>query len=374
MRERFMLGLDQENGVLYWIAASHLMGVRTRMLHHWLAAKGDYQSLFSSSRNHLEHEGFTAVEIEQIKNIPWDRIESEQQSCANKAEILTLHDVRYPPLLKEISDPPLVLYVAGDATLLSLPQLAMVGSRHPSSFGLEKASQFAKTLSDKGLIITSGLALGIDGACHQGALSGSGKTIAVMGTGLGRIYPQAHYNLAEQIKQHGAIVSEFPWNTPPSPWNFPRRNRIISGLSVGVLVVEAALGSGSLITARCAVEQNREVFAMPGSIHHPLARGCHQLIRQGAKLVESAQDIIEELTSFIDFFKESDKIPEPQASLHDLEETQRKLLNHIDYAATAMDVIQTRSRLTASQVSSILLFLELKGYIEAVQGGYMRIS
>lgn len=361
-----------QNDLIYWLATSHLPGVKISKLLHWLNVKGDYSSLFSTSVADLTAAGFTTTEAEKIKNIHWQTIEAEQRWYGEKGTVLTFKDPRYPALLKEIADPPLVLYICGDVELLSLPQLAMVGSRHPSPLGYEKAGQFAKALSEKGLIITSGLALGIDSACHQGALAANGKTIAVMGTGLNQIYPRTNQGLAEKIMQQGAVISEFPLNTPPLPWHFPRRNRIISGLSLGVLVVEAAVSSGSLITARYAVEQNREVFAIPGSINHPLARGCHQLIRQGAKLVESAADIIEELEPLTTFVNQQATAVEDNGAGDSLDGQQNMLLSYIDYSVTPFDAIRWRSGLTPSEVSSMLLVLELKGYVQTIQGGYIR--
>lgn len=211
-------------------------------------------------------------------------------------QLLCWDDPGYPALLAEIGNAPPLLYVAGDASLLERPQLAMVGSRRASAAGLDTARAFARILAGGGFVITSGLALGIDGAAHQGALDVAGKTVAVLGTGLERIYPNRHRGLATRIvEEGGALVSELPLDCPPQPSNFPRRNRIISGLSLGVLVVEASPSSGSLITARLAAEQGREVYAIPGSIHHPGARGCHQLIREGAALVEKVEDILEAL-------------------------------------------------------------------------------
>ncbi|MDH4569776.1 DNA-protecting protein DprA [Pseudomonas sp. BN414] len=210
--------------------------------------------------------------------------------------LLCWDDPGYPALLTEIGNAPPLLYVAGDASLLERPQLAMVGSRRASAAGQDTARAFARSLAGGGFVITSGLALGIDGAAHLGALEATGKTVAVLGTGLQRIYPNRHRSLAARIvEEGGALVSEFPLDCPPQPSNFPRRNRIISGLSLGVLVVEASPSSGSLITARLAAEQGREVYAIPGSIHHPGARGCHQLIREGAALVEKVEDILEAL-------------------------------------------------------------------------------
>lgn len=210
--------------------------------------------------------------------------------------LLMWDDPNYPGLLAELSDAPPLLFVAGAPALLERPQLAMVGSRRASRPGLDTAQAFARSLAGGGFVITSGLALGIDGAAHNGALDVGGATVAVLGTGLQHLYPARHVGLAARIvEQGGALVSELPLDSPPQASNFPRRNRIISGLSLGVLVVEASPSSGSLITARLAVEQGREVYAIPGSIHHPGARGCHQLIREGATLVESVEDILQAL-------------------------------------------------------------------------------
>lgn len=213
--------------------------------------------------------------------------------------ILTLVDTAYPHRLRHIPAPPPVLYVKGQARLLNHPQIGIVGSRHPSAEGLRNAYGFAKQLSASGIVVTSGLALGIDGASHEGALAGPGPTIAVLGSGLNQIYPKRHCSLANKITSNGALVSELPIYASPQKEFFPRRNRIISGLSVGVLVVEAAKKSGSLITANYAIEQGREVFALPGSIHNPLAKGCHELIRQGAMCVDEAQQMLEALSPLL---------------------------------------------------------------------------
>ncbi|PIE44002.1 MAG: DNA-protecting protein DprA [Gammaproteobacteria bacterium] len=228
------------------------------------------------------------------------------------ATILTRADSRYPPQLASIADPPPVLFCRGNVDLLSEPQLAIVGSRSPSHEGMENAGNFARFMTQNGIVITSGLALGIDGAAHQGALSAkspalAGETVAVMGTGADSIYPARHRELAHRIIERGVVITELPIGTPVMPQAFPRRNRMISGLSLGALIVEAGLKSGSLITARTALEQNREVFAIPGSIHNPLARGCNHLIRNGAKLVETAKDIFEELQPALFAFVETEK-------------------------------------------------------------------
>lgn len=268
------------------------------------------------------------------------------------------------------------MFVQGDVTLLNAWQLAIVGSRNPSSSGRESAYAFAEYLASGDLIITSGLAMGIDAAAHQGALAGGGKTIAVVGTGLDRVYPAKHHDLAHQIVEKGALVSEFPLGTPPKAENFPRRNRIISGLSLGTMVVEAAIRSGSLITARMAMEQGREVFAMPGSIHNPLARGCHRLIREGAKLVESAEDIIEELGALAGvkpMQNDNKSTNKSAANLSKKDPEYQLLFEKMGFDPIHIDVLISRSGLTADVVSSMLLLLELQGQVASLPGGqYIR--
>ncbi len=289
---------------------------------------------------------------------------------------ITLHDPRYPALLKNIPDPPSILFVHGDPDLLSQWQIALVGSRNPTASGRDTAFDFARFLAEGGLTITSGLALGIDAAAHQGALAAQGKTVAVLGTGLDRVYPAKHRELAHDIASTGALVSEFSLGTPPRAENFPRRNRIISGLSLGTVVVEAALRSGSLITARMAIEQGREVFAIPGSIHNPLVKGCHRLIREGAKLVETATDILEELGALAGV-EAATKTISTQETDHKLEldSDYQLLFEVLAYDPIEIDVLIERSGLTAEAVSSMLLLLELQGQVESLPGGrYVRVG
>jgi DNA processing protein len=273
--------------------------------------------------------------------------------------------------LREIPDPPPLLFVHGDPEVLHTPQLAMVGSRNPSVSGSETAREFAYHLATSGLSITSGLAIGIDGASHAGALDAGGITIAVTGTGLDRVYPASQHDLAHRIAEQGALVSEFPPQTQVKSGNFPRRNRIISGLALGTLVVEAAHKSGSLITARLASEQGREVFAIPGSIHNPMARGCHRLIRQGAKLVETANDVLEELAPLL---QELEPLPHQgtQESLElrdELDAEYQLLLKCMGFDPTPIDLLIERSGLTAEVVSSMLILLELEGHVSSAPGG-----
>ena len=280
--------------------------------------------------------------------------------------IVTLGDADYPQLLLQTADPPPLLYVKGRHELLNRPALAIVGSRNASAQGTESAAEFAQTLSAAGITIISGLALGIDAAAHRGGLQGAGRSIALVGTGLDVVYPARNRALAHELAVNGALVSEFPLGTPPLANNFPRRNRLISGMSLGCLVVEAALQSGSLITARFANEQGREVFALPGSIHSPLAKGCHALIKQGAKLVDDANDILEELKVTIR--------PAPRFDAPALDADQSQLLNHLGYEPCNLDTLCTRAGLGAAAAAGLLLKLELLGLVENLPGGrYQRV-
>ena len=277
--------------------------------------------------------------------------------------LLTLADAHYPMLLLQTPDPPVLLYVAGHVELLRHAALAVVGSRNPTPRGAADAEAFARVLSDAGLTIVSGLALGIDAAGHRGGLDGASSSVAVVGTGLDRVYPARHRDLAHELAERGALVSEFALGTPPIPPNFPRRNRILSGLARGCLVVEAALRSGSLITARQALEQGREVFAVPGSIHSPLSKGCHWLIKQGAKLVESAQDVLEEL-----------RLPAPAGTPASVAESappaeHAALLEALGYDPVDLDSLCLRTGLTPDAASAMLLALELDGYLDRLPGG-----
>jgi len=289
---------------------------------------------------------------------------------SDERHLITLTDPRYPPRLKEIADPPLALFGQGDCRLLSDPQLAVVGSRNPSPDGVYNGQEMARELSRAGLTITSGLALGVDTQAHRGALAAPGPTLAVLGTGPDQVYPASNRDLAHEIARSGALVSEFPPGTAPKRDHFPRRNRIIAGLCLGVLVVEATVRSGSLITARLAAEQGREVFAIPGSIHNPLARGCHALIRQGAKLVETAQDILAELAPQLGALLRAEpaetdvetplEVPDPDYQL---------LMEHLGFDPQPMDVLIARTGLGPESLASMLLLLELQGHVSSFPGG-----
>lgn len=286
---------------------------------------------------------------------------------------IPLCDERYPPLLANIADAPTALYVHGEPALLKSPQVAIVGSRNPTPAGRDNAAQFAAQLSHRGLTVTSGLALGVDAASHRGALEAGGATIAVCGTGVDLRYPRSNAQLADEIAERGALISEFPLGTPALKASFPRRNRIISGLCLGVLVAEAALKSGSLITARLAAEQGREVFALPGSIHNGLARGCHQLIRQGATLVETVEDILDEIAITTTFSAAgndaSERASRQKKSAGALDNDYEILLDALGFEPASVDVLIARSGLRADAVASMLLMLELEGRVESYPGG-----
>ncbi|MDT8398388.1 MAG: DNA-processing protein DprA [Pseudomonadales bacterium] len=296
-----------------------------------------------------------------------------------QCHILTLECAAYPPLLKQIPDPPPILYVKGQHEHLAREQIALVGSRAPSLSGRKNARAFATGLARAGYAISSGLALGIDHEGHMGAIEGNSVTLAVLGTGADRIYPRSHKRLAERVVERGALVSEFPLGTGPDAWHFPQRNRIISGLSRGVLVVEAALQSGSLISARFALEQGREVFAIPGSIHNPCARGCHHLIKQGATLVEAVADILTELGNPPAVMapaatpaQETAVAEHPAGglSLPCDEALEQKVLAQLGYEPRTLDSLVAGTGLPVNELSAMLMTLELKGRIYSEAAGY----
>ena len=299
--------------------------------------------------------------------------------------LLGWDDPDYPSLLREIGGAPAALFISGDSSLLWMPQAAIVGSRSASDNGLATTRKFARALAAAGFTVTSGMADGIDGAAHSATLDAGGRTIAVLGTGPDLVYPRKHAALAARIVAHGALVSEFPPGTAARPEHFPRRNRILSGLALGTLVVEASLKSGSLITARCATDQGREVFAIPGSINNPLARGCHQLIRDGARLVESAEEIIVELSSLVAALGDrlrarlesadlvAQPMPGPAGRPRDVEYT--KLLAALAHEPQDLDTLAGRTGIAVAALSSMLLVLELEGEVSAARGGkYARLE
>lgn len=309
----------------------------------------------------------------------WQKIKqiiSDVAAC--HSHIIGFDDTNYPSLLKQLYDPPLVLFVKGDVNCLVMPQVAIVGSRNASIHGQENAYSFAEQLAQRGVVICSGLALGVDAFAHKGAIAGQYKTVAVMATGIDKIYPTRHKKLAQDIvATGGALITEFLPGTVPKAGHFPKRNRIISGLSLGVLVVEATLKSGSLITARCALEQNREVFALPGNIHNAQASGCHWLIKQGAKLVEDIADIETEL-QLPD--KSGLNLNTPTTKGEDIKNNCTQglcndpLLASVGYEITPIDTVVSRSELPTEVVITRLTMLELRGFIAAVPGGYLKLN
>jgi DNA processing protein len=357
------------------LALLHLPGLGPRSIHKLLAHFGQAQAVFAAPREDLARSlGGKSRAIAAILAGPDEKsLQTDLDWLAQPGHYaVTWASPLYPPLLAELPDRPPLLFVQGDPRMLCHPQLAVVGSRNPSPGGRENARAFAAHLAGMGLTITSGLALGIDGAAHEGALASDGGTIAVTGTGLDRIYPSAHRELATRIARQGALVSEFPPGTPPRRDHFPRRNRLISGLCMGTLVVEAAARSGSLITARLAVDQGREVFAIPGSIHSPLSRGCHALIRDGAKLVETAHDILEELGPLLQLTTRDRARPAPTVT--EGPARYREMLAFIGHDPISLDQLIQRSGLTAAAVSSILLEMELRGLVaQNASGTYVRV-
>ena len=287
--------------------------------------------------------------------------------------IITLDSQLYPKLLKELPDAPVVLYVIGNPSLLQEPQVGVVGSRRPTPSGNRVAKEFSEQLARSGLVITSGMAMGIDGAAHQGALSSYGGTIAVLGTGVDQVYPVRHKSIYSLIAANGALVSEFPLGTTPFAGNFPKRNRIISGLSLGVLVVEAALESGSLISARMAAEQGREVFAVPGSVINPLSKGCHKLIRDGAVLVESADDILMELAPQL---QQQMQLPDLSSAVQQKvsDPLRLKVVESMGYDVISIDDLSDICGIPCQELSVLLTDMELDGVIEATPGGFIRLG
>ena len=341
-------------------------------------------NVFAATASSLKQAGFSEKLVSNIKDNPSSNSTKNDIDWLNTAQnhhLITIHCSEYPILLKQISNPPPLLYVHGKLALLNDPQVAIIGSRNPTQGGLSNTYEFSKFLGGSGLCITSGLALGIDGAAHQGALDANSPTIAVIATGIDRVYPARHRELAHKIVEDGAIITEFPLGTQPKSENFPRRNRIISGISHGTLVIEAAKKSGSLITARLASEQNREVFAIPGSIHNPLSKGCHQLIREGAKLVETAQDILEEMANVIDINAVFDNSKQNNTELETIESSpleedseHHDLLEKMAYDPVSIDELVIRTGQSPESIAAMLLILELQNKVSSNGGGtYTRI-
>ncbi|HYN79798.1 MAG TPA: DNA-processing protein DprA [Lamprocystis sp. (in: g-proteobacteria)] len=366
-----------------WLTLTAAPGIGPRTCARLVAQFGGPAAVIAAAPGALAELGLKPEAITALKQPDRDWIHAVLTWADQPgAHCLARDDPRYPTLLAEIADPPTLLYVRGDPLLLAEPQLAIVGSRNPTPTGREITREFATRLAGAGLVITSGLAAGVDGAAHTGALE-SGKTIAVLGTGPDQVYPAMHRDLARQIADQGALVSEFAPGVGPLARNFPRRNRIIAGLSLGTLVTEAALRSGSLITARQAGEQGREVFAVPGSIRNPLARGCHALIRDGARLVEDPAEVLVELAPLLRRAIAGQPVAAAltgvgvslSAAAPGLDPDYQRLLAALGFDPTAPDELIRATGLPASAVSSMLLVLELEGHVSSWPGGrYCRVS
>jgi DNA processing protein len=370
---------DIENSdVAQWLSLNQISGLGNAAFCQLLTKFGSPEAIYSAS-------------LSQLRDVVGDEIAQKIKQGVNidaiaptlnwlqkdNAHVVTLADNAYPRRLLEINNPPVVLYAIGNLHWLNHPSIAIVGSRNATPQGEKNAEEFATSLCNSSLCVVSGMALGIDGAAHRGALKASGKsngaTIAVVGTGLDIVYPARHRDLAHQIAERGLIISEFPLGTPSKAQNFPRRNRLISGLSLGCLVVEANIDSGSLITARLATEQGREVFAIPGSIHSPVAKGCHQLIKQGAKLVENTQDILEELKNLLTEISPTGLMDKaaPESTTSRQANT---VLTSMGFDAISFDVLQQRTALTTEALSAMLMVLELEGKITVLAGNqYQRL-
>jgi DNA processing protein len=373
---------SQELGA--WLRLTLSPGVGNDTARRLLAAFGSAQSVFGQSAATLRQLGSDKL-ASAVLTVPAGladllRVTEQWLQAGDDRAIVTLGDAGYPAPLLDTEDPPLVLYMLGslarrpqDAGAILANSLAIVGSRNPTPQGEINARQFARTFGEAGICIVSGMALGVDGAAHDGALLGGGHTIAVVGTGLDRVYPKKHLSLAHRIAAQGMIVSEFALGTPPLMSNFPRRNRIISGLTRGTLVIEAALKSGSLITARLASEQGKEVFAIPGSIHSPQSRGCHALIKQGAKLIELASDVLEELKMQPSGSAcEAGHPADPDSGASDagpVDADRQALLAALGFDAVSLDAIQARTGLDTPRLQAQLLELELAGDVARLPGG-----
>ena len=346
-----------------WLRLSLTPGLSGAGVRRLLTAFGEPGRVLAASRRELAQHVTDAVAAAIQQANTADAVVTAGRWLEDPANcVVTLADRLYPPRLLQIPDPPLLLYVRGRAEWLSRPALAIVGSRNATAQGTANAEAFARALSDAGLTIVSGLALGVDTAAHRGGLAGASSSIAIFGTGVDIVYPARNRGLAHELAGRGALVSEFALGTRALAGNFPRRNRLISGLALGCLVVEAAADSGSLITARLAAEQGREVFAIPGSIHSPLAKGCHALIKHGAKLAESARDILEEL-----------QIPAPApiaaASADVTDASARRVFDALGDDVCSRDTLALRSKLQPAELAALLTQLELEGHVAQLPGG-----
>jgi DNA processing protein len=357
--------LDEE--LAAWLRLSLVPGLDSGTLRNLLAAYGDPRQIVGAGRVALARYVTAPIAAAIGRDAPAETLEATRRWLDEPGNRLySLADPDYPRQLLQITDPPPLLYVKGRGELLNRPALAIVGSRNATAQGVANAESFAATLSNAGLVIASGLALGIDAAAHRGGLAGASSSIAVVATGLDIVYPARNRTLAHELAERGALISEFALATPGRPENFPRRNRLISGLSLGCLVVEAAVGSGSLITARSALDQGREVFAIPGSIHSPLAKGCHALIKQGAKLVESAADVLEELRMPA---RAAHISRQPGSGDAPVLRYPAEFLQALGFDPFDPDTLAARAGLNAAEVAALLTQLEIEGTVAALPGG-----
>jgi DNA processing protein len=370
--------MQRTEEVLAWMALSRAPALDVHILSRAFESLGGVQGLFTSSDAKRRGAGLPAASAEFLRRTAALPSAAEHAWIKDpKHCVVPFTDPRYPRALRALPLSPIALYVAGNAGVLNDPQLSIVGSRNPTPSGRDIAFEFARSLAACGLGITSGLAEGIDSAAHRGALAAQGITLAVLGSGIDIIYPRNNVTLSEEIRFQGALISEFPLGTPPRRENFPQRNRIIAALSLGTLVVEAARRSGSLITARLAGDHNRELFAVPGSIHNPLSRGCHELIRQGAKLTETVADILSELNFSVFFDRARDASgdlfapPDIEAGM---DKEHKILLDALGFDPADLDVLVVRTGFKPDAVSSMMLILELQGHVQAAPGGrYSRV-
>ena len=366
-----------------WLIVSQAPGIGAIKFHNLLSQVGQPEHIIKAKKNELQKAGLDDRAIHFLKNPPPDKVNPDLKwmEKPNHA-IRTLHCHQYPGEIKELKDAPPLLYIKGDESLLKEPQIAIVGSRQPTPGGQANAKEFAQSLAKSGLLINSGMALGIDTTAHETALASGSTTVAVIATGPDKIYPAKNKHLAERIAAQGVLVSEFPVGTTPVRANFPRRNRLISGLSLGVVVIEAGMQSGALITARLAAEQGKDVFAVPGSIHNPKAQGCHHLIQQGAKLVQKTEEILIELRLQLkQHLQTKEQSKTSNDDLDKLKDSQKKLSDTYKYILEAMgydpidvDTLAVRCRLPVQTVSVALLTLELENYVGESNGIYTRIK
>lgn len=346
-----------------YVSVAELLALKERF--------GEVENIIRQSEQRLRDAGLADKKARAVSSPDERALDAARRWLETEQHNLVAHGTdEYPEMLSQLRGAPLLLFVNGDRDALHLPSLAIIGSRNPTRGGIRNAVEFSRHLARSGYAIVSGLAQGIDTAAHRGALDAGGRTVAFLGHGIDRVYPARNHDLAHQIAETGALVTEYPLGAAPDKRHFPERNRLISGLSLGTLVIEAARRSGSLITARLAAEQGREVFALPGSIHNPLARGCHELIRQGAKLVETAADISAELAPLTGHLQQSVmESTENKLPLADDDRDYTGLRKVLSHDPTTIDELVNQSGLTIDQLSSMLLILELHGEVESLSGG-----